>query len=78
MKNCDMHTIVAKYVAIKFPDCQLDLMEHYVSALILPRANRHHKSLGQDDDCLASDLSDLINHTLYRFNKNRLNELLTH
>ncbi len=78
MKKTDISSIVAKYVAVKFPDCPLPGLEHYVSALILPKSGRQASDSEETSPKRCSELSGIINETLYRFNKHRLNELLTH
>ena len=58
MKDVDLHTIVKKYVSLKYPECQLDGLSLYITALISPKPTADTK-----------DLSGLINMTLYKFNK---------
>ena len=66
MKGVEITQVVGEYVSQKFGDTPLPLAS-YVSALVQPRP---------DPD--SSDIASLINTALYKFNKNRLSELLEH
>ena len=65
MKNWNIKTVIKVYVKEKFPNAQLGDLESYITSLISPK----------DSNSL---LGGIIEDTLYKFNKNRLNELLQH
>ena len=65
MKDVDLHTVVKRYVGEKYPSASVPDLAVYITALISPKPSQEFE-----------DLSNLINLTLYKFNKHRLAELL--
>lgn len=75
MKKHSLRSVVKTYIEIKFSDCIAEDIDAYLLALILPKPPTSH--LGEVKE-KEEQLWEMINKTLYKFNKQRLNVLLQH